>query len=78
MLLKNYIVITDTDSKEVLQNKLGLSFFFFSLRMEIIFHCPSTEKIAGRILDEKCSIRAAVVLHFSGAQSYSTPDPAGL
>lgn len=67
MLLKNYILITDTSSKEALQKKLGLSAFSSSfLNMEIIFYCPPAEKITGRSLDEKCTIATAVSVGFSG------------
>jgi len=34
--------------------------------MEIIFHCPSAEKIAHRSLDEKCNLAATVDPGFSG------------
>lgn len=67
MLLKNYILITDTSSKEALQKKLGLSAFSSSfLNMEIIFYCPPAEKITGRSLDEKCTIATTVSVGFSG------------
>lgn len=50
--------------------------------MEIIFHCPPTDKIAQKSLNEKCNLAAAIGLGFSGPALYEvtgedTPGTAG-